>query len=212
MNQVEAVSLSDMADPLRRFAETSTSIISDNLDRLSGAIGLEPYHRIEHVMVGRALTVKVAPGDNLFIHRALEELSPGTVLVIDGGGDVSRALIGEIISLIAETRGAAGIVVDGAVRDTGVIGSSPFPVYARAANHLGPYKNGPGKIGVDITIGGMVVHPGDVVVGDRDGVVAFPHEAAERLLTACLKTERAEAEIIAQIRSGTYTGAYARTV
>ncbi|WP_313440074.1 RraA family protein [Novosphingobium sp.] len=196
-------------DLVEQFTRTSTSIISDNLSRLPGGNGVRPFHRIEGVMAGRALTVRVPAGDNLFIHKALELIVPGTVLVVDGGGDTARALMGEIMATIAEVRGAAGVIIDGAIRDAGTIGRSSFPIFARTANHRGPYKHGPGEIGVPVSIGGMVVRTGDIIVGDEDGVVAFDPAIAADLYAACLKTEAMEVEMIASIRAGTYKGAYA---
>lgn len=199
---------SEISALLAAYTRTSTSIISDCLDRLPGA-PLKPFHRIEGTMAGIALTVKVPCGDNRAIHQALEILSPGQVLVVDGGGDISRALMGDIMAAIAEKRGAAGVVVDGAIRDLATIGKGAFPVFARAGFHRGPYKNGPGDINVPVCIGGMIVSPGDIVVGDHDGIVAFPASEAESLLQRCHATEQKEAEIMAQIAAGTYQGAYA---
>jgi len=196
------------ADPvlLEAFKSAATSIISDNLQRLPGA-NLRPFHR-GGPMAGTAMTVRTAPGDNLFIHKALELVRPGDVIVVDGGGDLSRALVGEIMSLIASTRGAAGLVIDGAIRDAGAIGQSDFPVFARAANHRGPYKNGPGEINVPVSIGGLIVAPGDIVVGDEDGVVAFPQAIASDLLIKVRAQEEREAEMLLSIREGRYKGAY----
>jgi RraA family protein len=191
------------------FRNAATAVISDNIDRLPGAVGLRPFHQ-GGTMVGTALTVRTAAGDNLAIHQALELVRPGYVVLVDGGGDTSRALIGEIIVEIAQYRGAAGMVIDGAIRDAGTLGKSSFPIFARAAIHRGPYKNGPGEINVPISIGGMVVSPGDIVVGDEDGVVAFPQAVATDLFGAVRKHVAKEAEIIKSIRAGTYTGAYAR--
>ncbi|WP_315779910.1 MULTISPECIES: RraA family protein [unclassified Bradyrhizobium] len=191
------------------FRQIPTAVISDNLERLPGAIGLKPFYK-GPPMAGIALTVDTAPGDNLFVHRALDLIKPGDVLVINGGGDETRALVGEIIAAIAEQRGAAGIVLDGAIRDSAVLMSSPFPVFARAANHRGPYKNGPGTINQPVSIGGMVVAPGDVVVGDADGVVAFAPQRAALLLEMTRAQEQREADILASIRAGRYTGAYGK--
>lgn len=193
---------------IEAFTRTSTSIISDCLDRLPGA-PLRPFHRIEGTMAGIALTVRVPAGDNRAIHQALELITPGQVLVVDGGGDMSRALMGDIMAAIAEKRGAAGVVVDGVIRDLATISKSNFPIFARGGYHRGPYKNGPGEIKVPVSIGGMIVSPGDIVVGDHDGIVAFPAARAEKLLEQCLATERKEAEMLAQIAAGTYKGAYA---
>ena len=202
------VNASSPTSLVEAFARTSTSIISDCLDRLPGA-PLRPFHWIEGTMAGLALTVKVPAGDNRAIHQALELLVTGQVLVVDGGGDLSRALMGDIMAAIAEKRGAAGVVVDGAIRDLATISKGSFPIFARGGYHRGPYKNGPGEINVPVSIGDMIVSPGDLVVGDHDGIVAFPLAQAAELLDRCLATERKEAEMLAQIAAGTYRGAYA---
>ncbi|WID95213.1 RraA family protein [Bosea vestrisii] len=192
---------------LEGFRTAATPLISDNLHRLPGAVGLRPFHRSGR-MVGRALTVRTAPGDNLFIHKALELIKPGDVIVVDGGGSPDRALIGEIMINIAKYQSAAGFVIDGAIRDTAAIESLDFPCFARTAIHKGPYKNGPGEINVPVSVGGMVVNPGDVVVGDEDGVVAFPFEGAEALLKLVRDQEMREEETLKSIREGRYVGAY----
>ena len=197
------------AELIEGFKNAATAVISDNLDRLPGAVGLRPFHQ-GGTLVGTALTVRTAAGDNLAIHEALERVKPGDVIVVDGGGTTDRALIGEIIAEIAQHRGAAGMVIDGAIRDAGVLAKSPFPVFARTAFHRGPYKNGPGEINVPVSIGGMVVSPGDIVVGDDDGVVAFPQSVAAALLERVRAHEAKEVEIIRSIRAGTYTGAYGK--
>ena len=195
--------------PALIFKDVATAVISDNLERMPGATGLRPFHR-GGSMVGLAFTIRTAAGDNRAIHQALELFRQGDVLVIDGGGDTSRALVGEIIAEIATRRGAAGIVVDGAIRDAGALGRSDFPVFARAAIHRGPYKNGPGQTNVAVSIGGMVVQPGDIVVGDEDGVVAFPPSIAEDLIRSVKEQEAKEDAILKSVRDGTYKGAYAK--
>ncbi|PRD43564.1 methyltransferase [Phyllobacterium phragmitis] len=195
---------------LEGFRTAATAVISDNLERLPGAVGLRPFHRISGTMVGRAFTVKVAAGDNLFIHKVLDVAQAGDVIVVDGGGETSRALIGEIMVALAKSRKFAGFVIDGAIRDSGAIGDDVFPVFARAAIHRGPYKHGPGAIGQSVSVGGMVVNPGDIVVGDADGVVSFPVAGADELLRAVRAHERKEEEMLRQIAEGTYVGAYAK--
>lgn len=195
---------------IEAFRHTSTALISDNLSRMPGAVGLRPFHK-SGVMAGPALTVRVRSGDNKAIHQALEMIRGGEVIVVDGGGDVTRAVVGEIMLLIAQTRGAAGIVVDGAIRDLGVIAQSDFPCFAKAAIHRGPYKDGPGEINVPVSIGGLVITPGDIVVGDEDGVVAFSPSTARELLVAVQKQERNEEEIMRSIRDGSYAGVYGET-
>ena len=160
-------------DLIEAFRGAPTSVISDNLARLPGAVGLRPFHRGSK-LVGIAFTVRTRPGDNLAIHKALELVGPGDVIVVDGGGDETRALVGEIMKTIAEYRGAAGYVIDGAIRDVAAFAASDFPCFARTAIHRGPYKSGPGEINVPVSIGGSVISPGDIVVGRRGrrGVVS----------------------------------------
>jgi regulator of RNase E activity RraA len=192
------------------FKRSSTAVISDNLDRLPGAIGIRPFHQVKEVMAGPALTVRVAAGDNLVIHQALDLVRPGDVIVVDGDGETSRALIGEIMITIAQARGAAGFVINGAVRDSSAITRTGFPCFARAVIHRGPFKNGPGEINAKVSIGGLIVGPGDIVVGDDDGVVAFPQAIAADLLRAVQAQEAREEEILRSIRDGSYAGAYGK--
>ncbi|WOH63708.1 RraA family protein [Bradyrhizobium sp. BWA-3-5] len=194
---------------IEAFREAPTSVISDNLDRLAGAVGLRPFHRSGR-MVGTAFTVKTRPGDNLAIHKALELVGPGDVIVVDGGGDETRALVGEIMKNIAEHRGAAGYVIDGAIRDVAAFAASDFPCFARAVIHRGPYKSGPGSINVPVSAGGSVISPGDIVVGDEDGVVSFPPSIAETLIEAVRAQIGREEEALKAIREGRYEGSYGR--
>lgn len=192
---------------LAAFRKVPTSAISDNLERLPGAVGLRPFHR-SGTMCGVALTVHTAAGDNLAVHQSLELIQPGDVLVVDGGGDLGRALVGEIIKTIAQKRGAAGMVINGAIRDATAFRGDDFPCFACAAFHRGPYKKGPGKINVPVSIGGTVIEPGDIVVGDEDGIVAFSPVVAESLLAAVMLQLRKEAEILQSVHEGRYAGAY----
>lgn len=197
------------ADPalIEAFRALPVANISDNLHRLPGAVGLRPFHD-GTPMAGTALTVRTRAGDNRAIHEALEMIRPGDVIVVDGGGDISRALIGEIMSSVAHMRGAAGFVLDGAVRDVAALAKSSFPCFARAGIHLGPYKNGPGEINVPVSIGGMLVNPGDIVVGDADGIVAFPQGIADALLEATRAQSAREEAVLQGIAEGRYVGAY----
>ena len=164
-----------LLDALRGIA---TSLLSDNMARATGTVGLIAYHR-PRPMAGTAVTVRTRGGDNLAIHRAFDFCRPGDVLVIDGAGELTQALMGEIMATYAASLGVQGLVIDGAIRDVGAIRANDFPVYARGVSHRGPYKNGPGEVNVPVTVGGMVVHPGDIVVGDEDGVLAIaPSEVA----------------------------------
>jgi regulator of RNase E activity RraA len=196
-------------DLLEAFRAAPTSVISDNLDRLAGSVGLRPFHRGGR-MVGVAFTVRTRPGDNLAIHQALELVGPGDVIVVDGGGDEGRALVGEIMKNIAEHRRAAGYVIDGAIRDVAAFAASDFPCFARSVIHRGPYKSGPGAINVPVSIGGAVISPGDIVVGDEDGVVSFAPSAAPQLLEAVQAQIKREEQILQTIREDRYQGSYGR--
>ena len=112
---------------------------------------------------------------------------------------------------IAESRGAAGYVIDGAIRDVAAFAASDFPCFARAVIHRGPYKSGPGEINVPVSIGGSVISPGDIVVGDEDGVLSFPAAIAESLLEAVHAQIKREEETLTAIREGRYQGSYAKS-
>ena len=159
-----------------------TAHLSDNMNRLyAGGAALRPMHR-GGKLCGPAFTVRAAPGDNLMVHKAIDIAAPGDVIVVDAGGDLTQAIIGDIMSSLAEKRGIAGFVIYGAIRDSAEIGARRFPVYACGVTHRGPYKNGPGEINTTIALGGMVVNPGDIIVGDADGVVSVPQAHAEEIL------------------------------
>lgn len=187
-----------------RALALNTCVIGDSLHRLPGAVGLKAYHR-EGMMAGPALTVRVRPGDNLAIHHALDLARPGDVLVVDGGGSLDHALVGAIMQSYAQRRGLAGFVIDGAIRDILHFARRSFPCFARGHTHRGPYKTGPGQINTLISVGGMVVRPGDLVVGDADGVIALAADIADEVLArarAKLKEEEGDLDVIA--RTGTY--------
>ncbi|MEP9375998.1 RraA family protein [Aquabacter sp. CN5-332] len=186
---------------LDALRDVSTSHISDNLQRFSGLCGLTRLHGSAK-LVGTALTVRTRPGDNLLLYKALTLMSPGHVLVVDGAGEPTNALVGELMMLYAQQRGCAGFVIDAAVRDRASFREADFPCYARAISHRGPYKHGPGEINVPVTVGGQVVMPGDVVVGDEDGIVTFPAAAASALIAAAAKTAEMESGIRAEIANG----------
>ncbi len=185
------------------FRDIPTAIISDNLGRMIAAgPTVRPMHRIEGGkgrLAGTALTVKTRPGDNLMIHKAADMAQEGDVIVVDGGGDATNALIGELIITHARRNGAVGFVVNGAVRDLDAIAADTFPVYGTGVSHRGPYKDGPGEVGLPISLDGMVIEPGDIIVGDLDGVVAIPVAHAEETLKLARAQQEKEATIQAAI-------------
>lgn len=188
------------ADLVREYSGTASSIISDCMDRLPGAVGLLPYHPSK-VIIGTAFTVRTRAGDNHAIHAALKVVRAGDVMVVDGGADVTQALIGEIVVQKAMAAGLAGFVIDGAIRDVDAIRELGLPVYARAVTHRGPYKNGPGTLNQPIAVGGTVVMPGDLVVGDGDGIVTLSPAVAAQILPAVRAKEEHERLKIAEIRN-----------
>jgi RraA family protein len=153
-------------------------------------------------MIGSALTVRTRPGDNLMVHKAIDLAEPGEVIVVDAGGDLTNAIIGEIMTTLAQSRGVAGFVIDGAVRDVDALAASDFPVYARGVTHRGPYKDGPGEINVAVTVGGQVVAPGDIVVGDGDGVLAVPRSEAAQVASLARAQMEREAATLKAIAEG----------
>ncbi len=186
---------------LDAFRDVVTPYISDNLGRLTGITGLTRFHR-QAKLVGTALTIKVRPGDNTIIYKALQTLSPGHVLVIDGGSDLKNALVGDLIMSYARLHGCAGFIVDGSIRDSAAFYEADFPCYARSAIHRGPYKGGPAALNIPVSIGGQVVNPGDIVVADEDGIVTFALADAEKVLAAAKQTAAKENAIKADIDSG----------
>ena len=192
------------ADPrlLERLRALPVSNVSDNMQRSHGT-NLEPIHRGGR-MVGTALTVRTRPGDNLMVHKAIDMAAPGDVIVVDAGGALENALVGELMAGWARKRGVAGFVIDGAIRDSEALSEGDFPVYAAGVTHRGPWKDGPGEINVVVSIAGMVVCPGDLVAGDHDGVVAIPAEDAERVIAAAEAQNRKEQAALAAIGAGTW--------
>jgi RraA family protein len=188
---------------LQALRDLPVAALSDNMHRNIGTSGLHPYHRPgKQSMAGTAVTARSRGGDNLTYLRALEFCSPGDVLVVDAGGDLNNAVVGGILSFYAAQIGLSGVVLDGAIRDVAEIRERDFPVYARGVTHRGPYKDGPGEINVPISVGGMVVNPGDIVVGDQDGLLAIPTDGVEQLIEKARAVLVAEEKTMAAMREG----------
>ncbi len=186
-----------------KFRELPVANVSDCMSRMTaGGPRLRPMHG-GGMLAGPALTVKARPGDNLMLHKALDLAEPGDVIVCDGGGDLTNSLIGEIMVAHAIKRGIAGVVIDGAIRDAGAIRAGHFPVFAAGVSHRGPYKDGPGEINVPIAIDGMVIEPGDLILGDDDGVLSVPFDHVESVLKATQAKQAAEVDQIKAIKAGT---------
>ncbi|MDH6262079.1 RraA family protein [Bradyrhizobium sp. BR13661] len=189
---------------VERFARLPVANVSDSMSRLTAAgARLRPMHQAGG-MSGVALTVKTRPGDNLMIHKAMAMAEPGDVIVVDAGGDLTNALIGEMMLTRMIKGGLAGIAIDGAVRDAGFIRGQNFPVFAAGVTHRGPYKNGPGEINVPIAIDGMVIQPGDLIIGDDDGLLCVPFDDVDEVLKAANSKYQAEQKQIENIKAGTH--------
>ncbi len=182
--------------PSKELVEAFRGIPAANIeDCMNRIYGLNPEIKLMSNpgknMVGVALTVKTRPGDNLMIHQALEMAGEGDIIIVSNEGDRSRALIGEVMAQYARcTRKVEGLVFDGAIRDIDEISEMPLPIYASGYTPSGPFKEGPGEVNVPIAIGGVIVMPGDILVGDGDGVIVIPKADAEAVL--------AEAKIVCE--------------
>ncbi len=207
---VPAASLSDIRrdfervapEIVRRASAFAASILADVAGRrgtLDGRIApLAPSMR----MAGPAFTVEVRPGDNLMVHTAIAMARPGDVLVVDGKADRTCALVGAIMVSTCRKIGLAGVVLDAAVRDTDELRALGFPVYAVGANPNGPTKFTPGRINWPISCGGVAIQPGDLVVGDADGVVVIEREKAGSLLEQAERKVAEERKRLSDIAAG----------
>jgi len=151
---------------------------------------------------GPAFTVEVRPGDNLMFHVALAVAKPGDVIVVDGKADATCALFGDLMVTQAAAAGLGGFVVDAASRDTASLAAGSFPIFAAGTNPCGPTKGLPGRMGIAVSVGGVAVAPGDLIVGDVDGVVVIPKADIEEVLAAAQKKVAAEAQRIHEIEQG----------
>lgn len=185
----ETPSISDLMNRLYTMAPIIRNLTDDKLG-----------------ILGTACTVKVYPGDNLMVHKALDVAQPGDVIVIDTSGSTMTAVLGDLISTKARHRGIAGFVVDGLVRDlAGIRELGDFPVFGRGVTPIGPLHRGPGEINHPIASGGVVVHPGDVIVGDLNGVVVVPREIADALLARLETGARSESNYLAAVARGDFS-------
>lgn len=196
----EAARLTE-AELVERFAALPVANVGDAMERLnvvdSGIQSVWPAAGIR--MAGRAVPVTVAGGDNLGIHEVIPTLQAGDVLVVNGQSATHRALIGELIAGRAMARGCVGFVLDASVRDAVDLQQMHFPVFARGTTPAGPYRNGPFQAGVAAAVGTVVVHPGDLVLGDDDGVAVVPRARAAEVLVKAEAKHAAETKQRAEI-------------
>lgn len=190
------------AEDVRRAAEYQAAILADVAGRrgtLHGRIKpLAPHMSV----AGPAITVEVRPGDNLAIHAAMAVAQPGDVLVVDGKGDLSCALLGEIMATQAQASGIAGIIIDGAVRDADSLSKGHYPVFSAGLNPCGPTKLISGRVNHPISVAGATVQAGDLVVADIDGVVVIPRDEVQQVIALAKEKLEMETRRLAAIREG----------
>jgi regulator of RNase E activity RraA len=192
------------------FADFETPSISDLMNRL-----FTMHWEIHNVtapglrILGPACTVKVFPGDNLMVHKSLDLAQPGDVIVVDAASTTNHAVLGDLVSTKARHRGIAGFVVDGLVRDLpGILSLGDFPVFARGVTPIGPLHRGPGEVNFPVSVGGIVVNPGDLIVGDIVGVVVVPREYSPTLLRRLRAQAEAEADYLQAVAEGRFSNAW----
>lgn len=193
------------ADLVAAFKNIPPANVADTMSRLcalSSEIQLMSSPE-DAIMAGVALTVKARPGDNLMIHKALNMAGPGDVIVVSNEGDRSQSLVGEIMVTYAQVKGVAGLVFDGPIRDIGAISEMGIPVYATGTTPGGPFKEGPGEINVPIACGGISVEPGDIILGDEDGVIVIPRRDAPAILEAAKKFQASDGAKLLAAQKGT---------
>jgi regulator of RNase E activity RraA len=185
---------------VEKFRRIPVANVSDSMFRMSaGGARLRPYHK-GGTMAGPAVTVRTAPGDNLMVHMALNLAEKGDVIVV--GGELTNAIIGERMLAYCQAKGFAGIVINGAVRDVGYIRAHDFPVYAAGVTHRGPYKNGPGEINATVALDGMAIAPGDLVLGDDDGLLCVPCDDVEAVYKLAHEKHEMETRTFKDIGKG----------
>lgn len=183
---------------VKQFAGMPVANIDDNMGRIAAVHqSIRPLNKTP--LVGVAFTIRMPQGDNLMFHKAMDMAQPGDVIVMDSGGFDDRAIFGELMATYCKVRGLAGLVVDGAVRDYASLSEMDFPVYAKSVTPNGPYKNGPGEINVPVVVGGKLIRPGDILVGDQDGLIVIPPEIAREVLDKTHAVMDKEAKIMQDI-------------
>lgn len=163
-----------------QFAGIPVPNIGDSMNRMAALDSRIVLMNCRNIrMMGTAYTVNCPAGDNLLFYYAIDNAKPGDIIVVANNGYTERALCGEIMVHMAESRKLAGFVVDGAIRDKSIISEMDLPVFAVSNSPNGPYKNGPGEINIPISVGGKVICPGDILIGDMDGIIVIKPEEAD---------------------------------
>lgn len=190
---------------LARWREVPPAVAGDCMNRENCMAGrVSPLHP-DMRLVGHARTVSIMAGDNACIHAIIPLMKAGEIIVIDAGGHSDVAIIGEILVTAAKHKGVAGFVIDGAARDVTELRGGDIPVFASACVPAGPHKGFGGSIDGPISCGGVVVRPGDLILGDADGVTVVPLERAAAVLGAGEAHVKKEQDMLAQLAAGKTT-------
>ncbi len=190
------------------FDAFESTDISDALNRLY-TMGANIHNVVSDApLLGPACTVKVYPGDNLMVHKALDVARPGDVIVVDGSGSLNAAVIGDLVANKARHRGIAGFVIDGLVRDLPGLRECGMAVYARGVTPFGPLHRGPGEINHAVSCGGIVVNPGDIIRADPSGVTVVPRLWAGEILKRLTAGRERQAAYVANVKRGQFSNAW----
>lgn len=193
---------------IEAYREFETPDISDVLNRMYAMCC--DIHNLanDQPVVGPAVTVKVFPGDNLMVHKALDLVEPGDVIVVDASGNQNNAVIGDLVASKAKHRGASGFIIDGLIRDLPEVQKVGLPVFARGVSPIGPLHRGPGEINFPVSCGGIVVQPGDIIAADESGVVVVRQDFSESVLEQLQEKKAALASYVAAVKQGDFSNAW----
>lgn len=195
--------ITEIERPPRKTIEAFRGIPAANIDDCLNRMAamdcrIRPYSQPQ--LLGSAFTIKVPYGDNLMLHKAADLAHPGDILVISCEESLNRAILGSMLVHYLKVRGIGGLVVDGAIRDSDEIAQiKDFPVYARCTSPNGPFKEGPGEINTPVSVGGVIVKPGDILCGDSDGIVVVPRDSASIVLAEAHAIMTKEEEMMKKI-------------
>lgn len=190
---------------VEQYREFETPDVSDMLNRMY-TMCAELHNLIDHsAFVGPACTVKVYPGDNLMVHKALDIARPGDVIVVDAGGHRANAIIGDLVAQKARHRGIQAFIIDGLVRDLPACVEVGLPIFARGVTPIGPLHRGPGEINYPVSCGGIVVNPGDIICADDNGVVVVRQDFAEEILARLYAQRESQQRYVADVYRGEFS-------
>jgi len=190
------------AKELSKWAKIPTSIAGDCMNRQNIMSSRISSIRDGMTLCGQARTVSITHGDNSAIHAALTVINQSDILVVEGGGFKDRAVWGELMSLSSIHIGLGGVVIDGSVRDMGDLKKMALPLFSAGRTAAGPTKGGGGKIDIPISCGNVSLKPGDIILGDDDGVAVIPLEIQNQILISSIEQMHFERKIINQIKNG----------